>query len=322
MKGVAVKGWEFTTTHVPLKLVEKVDPVAVPGEVVVDIKASGLCHSDVGALEDESWLDLISPRPMIIGHEFAGVISQVGEGVTGWKVGDRVGVCPMPGGDGVLGNGYGRDGGYATKSLVREDRLVRIPDNVSFAQGAAATDAGMTSYHAMFGTGGAKPGMKVGVIGVGGLGQIAARAAVVKGCEVYAADPSPAARQLAEEIGCAKVFSDVREMAGLDPELIVDYAGFGTTTAGAIDVVGFGGTVVQVGMGRLEATISTNSLILKTVTLKGSMGGTPEDIAACYELMATGDLDPLIEEIAFEEIGEGLDRLAAGGVKGRLVAIL
>jgi alcohol dehydrogenase, propanol-preferring len=320
MEAVRMKGWEFTDTHVPLKVVEKPDPVARPGHVVIDIKASGLCHSDVGLLEDEEWLKLIDYRPIIIGHEFAGIIAEVGEGVTDFKVGERVGVCPI----GVDGKspGYGRDGGYANKALVPAGDLVRIPEGVSFTQAATATDAGMTSYHAMFKRGGAKAGMKVGLIGVGGLGQIAARAAVIAGCEVYAADISPAARELAKEIGCKAVFTDVSEMADVAPELIVDYAGFGTTTAGAIEAVAWGGRVVQVGMGRLEATINTRSLITKAVSLIGSVGGNADDIAAVYKLMASGDVKPEIVEITFEEIGEGLERLARGGVKGRQVAVL
>ncbi|MHB1017103.1 MAG: zinc-binding dehydrogenase [Coriobacteriia bacterium] len=314
-----MKGWLFTNTHVPLKLVEQPDPVIEPGKVIIDIKASGLCHSDVGALEDEGWLEIITKLPVIMGHEFAGVIAEVGEGVTEYKVGDRVGVCPIGEGGSP---GYQYDGGYADKVMVPAGNLVPIPENVSFAQGAAATDAGMTSYHAMFVTGGAKPGMKVGVIGIGGLGQIAGRAAVVAGCEVYGVDLSPAARDLGRELGMADVFENVTDLAAIAPDLIVDYAGFGTTTAQAIEVVAVGGTVVQVGMGRLEATINTRLLITKTVRLLGSMGGNNDDIANCYALMSSGDLDPLITEITFDEIGEGLDRLAAGGVKGRLVAIL
>ena len=316
-----MKGWEFTTTNVPLKVVEKPDPFATPGRVVIDVKAAGLCHSDVGALRDEGWLDIIQYTPIIMGHEIAGVISEVGEGVTGYKVGDRVGVCPVPK-DGTLGPGYGFDGGYANKVSVAAEDLVPMPEGITFQQAAAGTDAGMTSYHAMFVTGEAKPGMKVGVIGIGGLGQIAARAAVVKGCEVYAVDTNPAARELAQTIGCKDVFENVSDLAAVAPELIVDYAGFGVTTAQAVDAVAPGGIVVLVGMGKLESTINTSSMILKAVQLRGSVGGNTDDIAAIYDLMASGDLDPFITEITFDEIGEGLARLERHEVKGRLVAII
>lgn len=314
-----MKGWEFTTTNEPLKLVEKPDPVATEGRVVIDVKAAGLCHSDVGALRDEKWLKLMDP-PVIMGHEIAGVIKEVGPGVTNYKVGDRVGVCPVS----KTGSnpGYGYDGGYADLVSAPAVDLVPMPEGITFAQAAAGTDAGMTSYHAMFQTGGAKPGMKVGVIGIGGLGQIALRAAVVKGIEAYAVDISPNARELAKELGAKEVFEDVIELADIEPDLIVDYAGFGTTTSGAIDVIAPGGTVVLVGMGKLESTINTDPLIIKAATLKGSVGGDVNDIAEVYKLMASGDIDPAITEITFDEIWEGLLKLERHEVTGRLVAIM
>ncbi len=315
-----MRGWQFNNTNEPLELVEKTDPKATPGTVIIDVKASGLCHSDVATLRDPGWLNILAKVPIVLGHEIAGVISEVGEGVTDYKVGDKVGVCPV-GKDG-LGPGNGRDGGYANKVLVPACDLVPMPEGVTFAQAAAGTDAGMTSYHAMFNKGGAKAGMKVGVIGIGGLGQMATRAAIVKGCEVYAVDTSPAARELAKEIGCAGIFENVSDLASVAPELIVDYAGFGTTTAEAIDAIAVGGTVVLVGMGKLETTINTTNLILKSVQLKGSVGGTVEDVAAVYELMGDGHLDPVITEITFDEIPEGLGRLERHEVTGRLVANL
>ncbi|WP_138418727.1 zinc-binding dehydrogenase [Aquibacillus sediminis] len=315
-----MQGWQFTGTNEPLKLVEKPDPIATPGTVVIDVKAAGLCHTDVGTLRDPGWMDILAEVPIILGHEIAGVISEVGEGVTDYKVGDRVGVCPV-GKDG-LGPGNGRDGGYANKVLVPAVDLVPMPDEISFGQAAAGTDAGMTSYHAMFQKGGAKAGMKVGIIGIGGLGQMAARAAVVAGCEVYAADLSADARKVAKEIGCKEVYENVSDLAEIAPELIVDYAGFGTTTADAIDAVGVGGTVVLVGMGKLSSTINTSSMILKSVQLKGSVGGTVEDVAAVYDLMAKGHLDPVLSEITFDEIPEGLERLERHEITGRLVANL
>ncbi len=315
-----MKGWEYYGPNKPLKMVEKPDPVATEGRVVIDVKAAGLCHSDVGALRDEGWLELIEYTPIIMGHEIAGVITEVGEGVTDFKVGDRVGVCPVS--KVGMGPGYGYDGGYATKVSAPAVDLVRIPDNVPFEYAAVATDAGMTSYHAMFVTGGAKPGMKVGVIGVGGLGQIAARAAVVKGCEVYAVDISPQARELAKSLGVKEVFENVTDLKDLGLELIVDYAGFGVTTAQAIEAVAPGGKVVLVGMGKLESTINTRDLIVKSVTLAGSVGGTVEDIAAVYELMASGDIKPHVTKIGFDEIYDGLLRLERHEVKGRLVAMI
>ena len=322
MKGVFdMKGWLFQGTHIAPKLIEKEDPHAVPGEVVIDIKAAGLCHSDVGALELESWMRFFKV-PVIFGHECAGEVVEVGEGVTNLKIGDRVGVVPQSPSNPFSIIGYTRDGGYATKCLVPADQCVLLPENVSYVQGAAGTDAGATSYHALFGLGQAKAGMKVGIIGIGGLGQFAAQMAKIEGCTVFAADPSEEARELAEKIGCDKVYKDVREMAEDAPELIVDFAGFDSTVAGAIDIAPMGGTIIIVGGGSDTSTIHINQISPKELVIKGSRGNVFSDVAGVYEYFNTGKLTPNLYEIPFEEIGEGLERLKKGGIRGRLVAVI
>lgn len=317
-----MRGWLFTKTGVAPELIEKPDPHPGEGEVVLDIKAAGLCHSDVSALEDESWMNLITAAPVIFGHECAGVVAEVGSGVTSLKIGDRVGVAPQHPEDPMQAIGYVRDGGYATKLSVPAVQCVPIPDGVSFAQGAAATDAGMTSYHALFSTGGAKRGMKVGIIGIGGLGQFAAQMALIVGCEVYAVDVSADALDLARQMGCHGVYDNVLDLEQHGCELIVNYSGAGTTTADAIRAVGFKGTVVIVGMATLEAKIDTYLMITKQLTVKGSNGGTPGDIRGVYEFFGTGKLTPQLSTISFEEIGEGLEKLKRHEVKGRLVAVI
>jgi len=301
-------------------LEEVPEPVAGPGEVVVDVKAAGLCHSDVSALDDPGWMPMFFRIPMTLGHENAGVISQVGEGMEkDWKVGDRVGLSPMMSdGDAI---GYGKwDGGYGPKVRATNDNLVKLPDEVSFELGAMATDAGLTAYHAMVATGGAAKGMRIGVIGLGGLGYIGARAAVLLGAEVYGAEVSAETRKLADEIGLAGVADSIEAFADKKLQLIVDYAGFGTTTASALTVLDEFGTLVQVGMGKLESTISTYPLIINQLTVKGSKSGTKEDLAALYELMRSGQLNPPMNLITQADIADCLDKLREGGVVGRFIA--
>lgn len=313
-----MRGWQFTKTHIAPKLIEKKDPKAKEGWVVIDIKAAGLCHSDVAALEQESWMSIITAAPCIFGHECAGVISEIGKGVTDFKVGERVGVCPIDPKTG-LAIGYAYDGGYATKCAVPASSLVHIPNGVSFVQGAAATDAGATSYHALFTVGQAKKGMKVGIIGIGGLGQFAARMAVLEGCEVYAVDINPDARYLAKKIGCVKVFDNTKKLEKIRPDLIVDFAGFGETTREATRVVKTGGTVVLVGMGVSTFELDTMTMITNQVRLLGSNGSIPEDVAGVYKFFKKG-LNPELKSIPFEDIDKGLKLLKAGKIKGRLVA--
>jgi propanol-preferring alcohol dehydrogenase len=312
-----MKAWQFTNTHEPLVLNEVEEPHAPAGGVVVDVKAAGLCHSDVGMLEDEGWLVTLAKRPITLGHEVAGVISEVGEGVTDWKVGDRVGLCPTtPAG----APGYGYDGGFAPKVAVDQEALVRIPDNVSYLYGAAGTDAGMTSHHAVIVNGQVTKGTKLGIIGFGGLGQIGARVAVLAGADVYVAEINEAVWDNARATGVKDVKKSITDFADVALDVIVDFAGFGVTTADAIETVRRGGRVVQVGMGKLEATISTRTMILNEVTYIGSQGGTKEDVQGVYDFLATGQLDPTITEITFDDIPDGIDRLAKGQVVGRLVA--
>jgi len=314
-----MKGWLFTGTNIPLKLIEKEDPKATPNHVVIEVKAAGLCHSDVAALQDPGWMPLFPNGPVIMGHECAGIVIEVGEGVTELKVGDRVGVNPLDQ-ETREAAGYNYDGGYANLTRVPAKNCVKIPDGVSFIEGAAATDAGLTSYHALFSIGQAKAGMKVGIIGIGGLGQFAAQMAMIKGCEVYASDISDEARQLAQEIGCKRVYENVLDMKEAECDLIVDFAGFGKTTADALEAIKPKGTVVIVGMGILTSEINTYLMITKEIKLLGSNGGTNEDLKGVYECFSAG-MKPQLTTISFEEIDKGLEKLKNHEVKGRLVAV-
>lgn len=315
-----MKAWQFTGTNNPLEFNDVAEPHAGPGQVVVEVRAAGVCHSDVTAIDDAGWMPLFPHLPRTMGHENAGVITEVGPGMDEWKVGDRVGLAPvMSDGDAI---GYGKwDGGFGPQLLATTDNLVKLPDEVSFELGAMATDAGLTAYHAIMAVGGAKAGMKVGVIGLGGLGYIGARVAALSGAEVYGAEVNPQTRELADEIGLAGVADSIDAFKDKNLDLIVDYAGFGTPTAAAIETLAEFGTLVQVGMGRLEANINTYPVIVNQLTIKGSKSGTKEDLEALYGLMKSGQLNPPMNIITQAEIPEAIDKLRAGGVVGRFVAV-
>jgi len=313
-----MKAWRFYGTNKPYELEDVPEPSAGEGQVVVDVKAAGVCHSDVSALDDPGWMGLFPRIPVTPGHENAGIISEVGPGMEAWHVGDRVGLSPMMPDNDALG--YGKwDGGFGPKLLATDYNLVKLPDEVPFDLGAMATDAGLTSYHALVTVGGAKKGMKVGIIGLGGLGYIGARVAVLMGCDVYGAEIAPETQKLAGEIGLTDVADSIDKFADLD--LVVDYAGFGTTTSAALTVLKEFGTLVQVGMGKLESTISTYPLIINQLSIKGSKSGTKEDLAALYEMMRSGDLKPPMNIITPADIPDAIDKLRVGGVIGRFIAM-
>lgn len=312
-----MKGWCFTATNAPLQLLDIDEPTPGPGEVVLDVKGAGLCHSDVGVMVDPIWMSRVAFTPLILGHEIAGVVSAIGPDVADVKIGDRVGVCPTVG---LGAPGFSRHGGFTTKYLAKPIELVPMPDSLSFDLAAVGTDAGMTSYHAMVSRGRVQSDMKVGVIGLGGLGQIGARVAVLRGAEVHVAEPNEAAWPTAEEIGAQSIVRDASEWAGKGFDLIVDYAGFGTTTRAAVNAVRRAGTVVLVGMGKLEFTLDTMPMIISEINVLGSTGGTRDDVVEVYDLFATGKVDPKITKIDFLDIAKGLDDLQHHRITGRLVA--
>lgn len=311
-----MKSWKFVDTGKPLELIESPEPTAGPGEVVVDVKAAGICHTDVGIMTDPGWRNNVVRVPLALGHENAGVISDVGEGVTDFAIGDRVAVCPTTS---AGCPGFTTDGGFGPKIVIGTEALVRIPDEVDFVNGAAATDAGMTSHSAVVTNGKVKKGDNVGIIGIGGLGQIGARVAHLLGANVYVAEIKEDVWPLAKELGAVEVKKSITEFPDVKFDVIVDFAGFGQTTTDAINTVGQGGRVVLVGMGKLEFTVSTMAMILHSVTLVGSNGGTKKDIEGVYELMRTGDLDPVTTTVGFDELPEAVKRLEDGDVKGRLI---
>ena len=310
-----MRAWQMVAVGEPLKLVDLAEPEPGPGQVLVDVKAAGLCHSDVGFVDGHmAWM--LEKMPIVLGHEVAGVIAAVGEGTEGFTVGDRVGIA----GDGLDAPGIVLDGGFGEKCIGKVEQLVPIPAGVSFPQAAAGTDAGMTSYHAVKVVGGVRAGTRVGIIGLGGLGLTGAKIAVGLGAEVYAAEIDESVQPLARAAGVREVVTDARKLADFELDVIIDFAGVGTTTAGAVEAVKPQGRIVQVGMARDEMTLPTQTLVSKQITLVGSLGGKKEDTAAVYELMAGDKLEILATSIPFADIAEGIDQLRKGEVRGRLVA--
>jgi len=310
-----MKAWQYTTDHAPIVVNEVPEPAAAPGEVVLDVRAAGICHSDVGHL-DGSLSSLLPFSPITLGHEIAGIVSEIGDGVTDFAAGDRVAVVCR-----VDGPGTGRDGGFQPRVAVQTDLLVPVPDGVPWDQAAVSTDAGATSYHAVVVRGQVRPGQHVGIIGFGGVGSLGAQAALSVGANVYVAEINDDVHALAREAGVTDIATDITAFADGNLDLIVDFAGFGTTTAAAIEAVTPNGRIVQVGLGRTEGTVNLFSLVTKEVELLGSLGGTVEDNANVLELMAAGRMKSFTTQIGFDQIGDAIEQVRRGEARGRLVAI-
>jgi propanol-preferring alcohol dehydrogenase len=310
-----MKAWVMNDIHQDLELRERDKPAPGPGEVLIKVVAAGICHSDVGYIE--GIIPISIDLPIVLGHEVAGIVEEVGEGVTGFLVGDEVAegavVSDAP--------GITRDGGFGEYVIGNVEHLVHKPANVNWSQAAAATDAGVTSYSGVVVHGGVQKGMRVGILGLGGLGLTGARIAVIQGAEVIGIEPREEVWQSAKDRGVSRVVKDIGELKGEDLDVVVDFAGFGTTTVGAFDAVKTGGKVVLVGLGKTMFDFESFNFITRVITLQGSTPvGNPEHLKAVLEMIGSGQLEIASSDVGFDEIPDGLNRLSNGGVLGRLVA--
>ena len=309
-----MKAWQFTGVGESLKRVELPDPVAGQGEIVIDVKAAGLCHSDVG-FTDGTITSLLGHMPIVLGHEIAGVVSSVGGGVKDFKIGQRVGIPAT-----VQSPGTATNGGFADKVLVAAELCVHVPDAVGFEQATPAMDAARTAYRGLVTAGLVTKGTKVGIIGFGGLGMLAVQIARAIGAEVYVAEINESGWAQARELGAVDVAADIKQFEDKALDVIVDFAGYGTTTAAAIDAVREKGRVVQVGLAKEMATISAQKITMKEITYIGSANGEKSEVDAVLKLMANGSIKSDVLHITFDEIPESLKKLEKGGVRGRFVA--
>ncbi|WP_245721835.1 zinc-binding dehydrogenase [Nocardia crassostreae] len=311
---------QFVGVGAALELRDVPGPEPEAGWVVLDVEAVGLCHTDIhvlhGAIPG-------TPVPITLGHEVAGTIAVLGAGVDGFRVGEWV-VLAIDSVRGALADdwslvpGIRYDGGYAEQVLAHEGALVRIPDGVSFAQAAVATDSVATAYHAVRTIGEAKAGQTAGIIGLGGLGLMGAVVADICGCTVYGVDINTGTFDAARGFGVRECYTDIGELAAVAPDLIVDFAGVGSTTADAGAVVRAGGRIVLVGLGRSETAVRNADLVNRMIQLHGSIGSEPEEVRQVLDLIAAGRMQPVLEEVPFETLPESLGRLERGEVVGRL----
>jgi D-arabinose 1-dehydrogenase-like Zn-dependent alcohol dehydrogenase len=240
----------------------------------------------------------------------------VGEGVTDFAVGDPVVARAT-----IYSPGTGRDGGFQPRVACQAEVLVSVPVGVPWDQAAVSTDAGTTSYHAVMSRAETKAGDRIGIIGFGGLGSLGAVAALHAGAEVYVAETNLSIHDRIKAGGMHGVSTSIRDFKDVGLDAIVDFAGFGTTTADAVQTVKHGGRIVQVGLAERFGTLDLVTLAMSEIVLMGSTGGTTQDNADVLDLMAQGVLKADTECIRFEEIGDAIGRLRRGENTGRFAVL-
>ncbi len=319
-----MRAFQFEDVSKGLQLRDVPIPKPGKGQVLVQVLATGLCHTDCNVISGKDDM-LLSKRPVTLGHEIAGVIVGLGPDVTDFSMDERIVSAiaishPVTLQEVLTTPGIGYDGGYAEFVVINIEKAVRIPDGVTFAQAAVATDAVATAYHAVVVEAQVLSSSTIAIIGLGGLGLSGVQLASYMGAKVYGIDISPNKYLAALESGASVCAKSLDKLSGVSFDAIVDFAGTGTTTAAAVTALKPGGRIVLVGLAAKETTLNTYELVARGVSLKGSAGSSVEEVAAVLHLIANGKIHPTLEEIPFTDIAKGLDRLTKGDTLGRLYA--
>lgn len=319
-----MNAFRFSGTSSGLELHTVPIPEPSASEALIRVEAAGLCHSDTHVLHGggAAWMCKL---PITLGHEIAGTIAKLGSPSSVFHVGDGVAVAcvghPIETRDFNEAPGVGRDGGYAQYVTAPLENLIMIPDGVSFAQAAVATDSVTTAYHAIISEGGVGPSSTVGIIGLGGLGLNGVAIAAAKGACVYGIDINESKFERAASLGATSCAINLLQFSNQSFDVIVDFAGAQATVEAALAAVRPGGRVVLVGLASDKITFTTTELVTKNISLRGSTSASMQELREVLRLIAEGVLTPQIEQLPFDEIPKGLERLGTNEVAGRLYAM-
>jgi propanol-preferring alcohol dehydrogenase len=315
-------------------------PEPGPGQVVVRMEASGLCHTDIHAANGD-WP--VTPTvPFIPGHEGVGIVTELGDGVTSPQIGQRVavpwlgyacGTCRycLTGWETLClsqrNTGYSVDGGYAEYFLAEAAFAAPVPDGIDPREAAPLTCAGVTTYKAIK-VGNVRPGDLVAVSGVGGLGHLAVQYAKIFGGTVAAVDITDEKLALARELG-ADIVIDARAD---DPAAVLQSHGGADVAVGlAVDDKSFatayaglrrGGRLVLVALPAAGTlSIPVFDTVLNGTSVIGSIVGTRADLAEVFGLHAAGRTRVSYETRPLAEVNEGIAEVLHGKARARLVLV-
>jgi D-arabinose 1-dehydrogenase-like Zn-dependent alcohol dehydrogenase len=310
----------------PLELVERDVPEPGPGQARVRVQACGVCGSDLFLQKGGFGADKL---PVVPGHEAAGVVDAVGEGVSAVAVGDQVALyyidnppgAPRPNlGPDVQRMGVDVDGAFADYVVRPASTLIVPPAPVDPATLAVLTDAVGTPYHGLARIARVQPGETVAVLGIGGIGSNAVQVAAALGARVIAvsrrADKLALARSLGAE--AAVTMADARDaIGGAGADVVVQCADSPQLDEAAIALGGYGARIVLIGASVDPFAARSSDLIWRELSVMGSRGFTPEDIREVIDLFLAGTLraDHLTSvQRPLEEGNAALDDLREGRV--------
>ncbi len=318
-------------------VVEEIDkPQQGPGEILIKVKACGVCHTDLHLVAGE-WR--LSKLPLVLGHEAVGVVEAVGADVKNFKVGDRAGIpwiystcgecefctsdreplCPA-----IVVTGFMVDGGFAEYVKVPASHAVAVPPELSFVDAAPLYCAALTAYRALK-TSGVRVGDTVVVWGVGGLGHYAVQIAHATGARVVAVDVAPVKLELARHLGAEiaidaskeKPSETIRRLGGA--HVVVNFVCSQETITQAFGSLRRAGTLVLVGLPQGDFTLPIRASVAKGIRVLTSAVGSRQDLREVLALAASGKIKTIGESLRLEDINNAFERMRAGTISGRLV---
>ena len=323
----------------PLLIEEVPTPSPGPGEILVQVMACGVCHTDLHAAAGD-WP--VKPSlPFIPGHEATGIVVAVGAGVTERKIGDAVGVAWLH--DACMrceycetgwetlcekqhNTGYSCNGGYAEYVIASAPFAAKLPADVDFLAIAPILCASVTTYKGLKETE-ARPGEWVAISGIGGLGNVAIQYAKAMGLNVVAIDIAPDKLELARRSG-ADVAVDARSADAVANVIEATKGGANGVLvtavsppafAQALQIVRRKGTVSLVGLPPGDFATPIFDVVLKRITVRGSIVGTRRDLDEAIAFATSGKVRSQITRARLEDINGIFDRLEHGRIEGRMV---
>jgi D-arabinose 1-dehydrogenase-like Zn-dependent alcohol dehydrogenase len=327
---------QITKPGAGFQIVEREIPEPQAGQVRIKVQACGVCHSDVFTVEG-SWPGIQYPR--VPGHEVVGIIDEVGDGVSEWKKGQRVGIGWHGGQDNtclecrrgdfrncrnlkVTGISY--DGGYQEYMLAPVEALAAVPESLSDAEAAPLLCAGIATFNALRHSG-ALPGDLVAVLGIGGLGHLGIQFANKFGYKAAAIGRGPENATLAKKLG-ASVYIDSRSTNAAEAvqklggaQVILGTAPSSKAMSELIDGLGPNGKLMVMGLSFDPIEVTPAQLISGNRTIQGWAAGTPTDSEDTLRFAELTGVRPMIETYPLENAGEAYARMMSGKAQFRVV---
>jgi D-arabinose 1-dehydrogenase-like Zn-dependent alcohol dehydrogenase len=331
-----MKAAQITKPGAGFQMVEREISEPAAGHVRIKVQACGVCHSDVLTVEG-AWPGIEYPR--VPGHEVAGIIDQVGAGVSAWKKGQRVGVGWHGGQDNTCREcrrgdfrncrnlkitGISYDGGYQQYMVAPIEALVAIPDSLKDAEAAPLLCAGITTYNALRHSG-ALPGDLVAVQGIGGLGHLGIQFANKFGYKVVAIGRGSEDATLAKKLG-ANVYIDSKSTHAAEAlqklggaRVIVATAPSSKAMSELVDGLGPNGELMVIGAAFEPIEVTPVQLINGSRTIQGWAAGTPADSEDTLNFAELSGVRPMIETYPLEEAADAYARMLSGKAQFRVV---